>query len=467
MKQSFIHDDFLLTNNVAQKLYHEYAATQPIFDYHCHLIPAQIAEDKHFKNITELWLGGDHYKWRLLRLSGIDEQFITGGASDKDKFIQYASILPNAIGNPVHHWSHLELKRYFNVDQIINKENAITIWEECNKVIASSQFSARELMKLSNVKVVCTGDDPIDDLHYHKLIAKDDDFSIKVLPTFRPDRIININLNGFVEYINKLSNCCNLRLNNISDLYKAIDLRIDYFHNNGCRMSDHGIDIMCFALTTEDNLSTIFYKAMNNEILTDLEVEQYKTAILIHLAKCYAQYQWKMQIHIGALRSVNERMLQKHGRDCGYDTSDDLPFMSKLGAFLSYLDKDNILPHIILFGLSPNVDLPLATMAGCFPGDAEKSKIQIGPAWWLNDHKVGIINQLVAYANASLLGDFIGMTTDSRSFLSYPRHEYFRRILCNLLGRWIEDGEYPTDIKAAGKIIENICYRNAEQFFNF
>ncbi len=460
---SFIKEDFLLRSTAARALYFEYAAEQPIFDYHCHLIPEQIAEDKRFGDITELWLGGDHYKWRLMRLAGVSECDVTGSGSAKSKFINYCRILPEAIGNPVYHWSHLELLRYFAIDEEISPQNAESLWDACNQRIAQPDFSARQLMLRSNVKYVCTSDDPADDLRFHRHLAQDQTFPIGVYPTFRPDKALAIDNVGFSAYIQSLSIAAGSAINNIDALCRVLSGRIAFFHRMGCRMADHGIDIMHYQPATQSQLATIFDKGMQGIPLSEIEVAQYRTEILCELAKEYAQHRWTMQIHIGAMRSVNSRMLANLGRDCGYDSSSDRACLAPLAQLLNRLDHVGALPDTLLFSLDPTLDAALATLAGNFPGDGEVAKVQLGPAWWHNDHKAGMTQQLIAYANAGLLGHFIGMTTDSRSFLSYPRHEYFRRILCNFIGDLVEYHEYPGDLRQAGQLVAKICYANAEE----
>ena len=465
MAKTFMDDHFLLETPTAQKLYHEYAAHQPIIDYHCHLPPAQIAENKQFKNITEIWLGGDHYKWRLMRSSGITEDFCTGDQPDIEKFRAFCRILPLAIGNPMYHWSHLELRRYFGVDLIINEQNADAIWEACNAKIGTPALSARGLMTGSNVKAVCTTDDPIDDLVHHAAI-KQSGFEVKVLPTFRPDKAVNIDKGGFVEYIGKLAQVSGVAISKFDDVVKALANRMEFFHANGCRLSDHAIDIgMYYAAATNAELDAILAKAMSDAAVTELEAEQYKTAVLLACGRLDAQYGWAMQLHIGAMRNNNQRMFEKLGPDVGFDSIGDGQVAVKLSRFLSDLNIDNQLPKTILYTLNPNHNEVLATMIGNFQDGSVMGKIQFGSGWWFNDQKDGMIRQLTALSQLGNLGAFVGMLTDSRSFLSYTRHEYFRRILCNMIGGWVENGEYPQDWQALRRIVENIAYYNAEKYF--
>jgi len=406
---SFINDDFILRNETAKELYHDFAKDLPIIDYHCHLSPKMIAEDYKFKNAYDLFLGGDHYKWRQMRTMGIDEEYITGNADDYDKWICFAKIMPYLIGNPLYHWTHLELKRYFDIDDIISEETAKRIWDTVNEKLKDDSFSCRELIKKSNVEVICTTDNPYDDLEYHKQLK---DFEIKVIPAFRPD------------------------LDNIkSDICE----RMDYFHENGCRLSDHAVD------------------KMDDDIIEKL----------IFLGEEYARRGWVWQLHIGALRNNNTRMFEKLGADIGVDSVNDFQIAEGLSKILNELDKKDCLPKTILYCLNPKDNYVLGTMLGNFQKGPTKGKIQFGSGWWFNDNKDGMEAQLKALANLGCLGTFIGMLTDSRSFVSYPRHEYFRRILCNLIGEWVENGEYPNDKKALEKIIKGICHDNAVKYFNF
>jgi glucuronate isomerase len=457
-------DHFLLETPTAQKLYHEFAAPQPIIDYHCHLPPVQIAENKQFKNITEIWLGGDHYKWRLMRSSGITEDYCTGDQPDIEKFRAFCRILPMAIGNPMYHWSHLELRRYFGVDLIINEQNADAIWEACNAKIGTPALSARGLMTGSNVKAVCTTDDPVDDLAHHAAI-KQSGFEVKVLPTFRPDRAFNIDRAGFQDYIRKLAKVSGVAINNFADVTRALDARLEFFAANGCKVSDHAIDIAFYAEASEDQLSAILARAMNNEAVSQLEADQYKTAIMLHLGRRYAQRGWAMQLHIGAQRNNSARMFKKLGPDVGFDSIADDLVSAKIARFLDALDGDNQLPKTILYNLNPMHNEVLATMIGNFQDGSCVGKIQFGSGWWFLDQKDGMQRQLTALSQLGNLGAFVGMLTDSRSFLSYTRHEYFRRILCNMLGNWVENGEYPQDWQALRRIVENICYNNADNYF--
>jgi len=464
--KAFMDENFLLENETAVELYHKYAKNMPIFDYHCHLNPKEIAENKSYKNITEIWLGGDHYKWRLMRANGVDEKYITGDAPDKEKFIKWAETMEQCIGNPLYHWTHLELKRFFGVDKLLSKKTADEIWEECNKLLATEDFTARALIKNSKVKALCTTDDPIDSLEYHIAIAKDPTFDVKVLPTWRPDKGIKIEKPEFKEWISKLESSSGIKVDKFESLKNAFLQRLDFFHGVGCRLSDHGIDNVLFAEGTEAEADIILKKALSGQTLTQDEVAKYQTQVLLFLGRNYSKRGWVMQIHTGTFRNNSTRMFKKLGPDTGFDAIADYNFGFALSKILDSLDLTNELPKTILYSLNPRDNELLGTMIGCFQGGGIPGKMQFGSGWWFNDQKDGMIKQMVALANVGLLSKFVGMLTDSRSFLSYTRHEYFRRILCNILGKWIEDGEFPNDIELVGGIVENISYNNAKEYFN-
>lgn len=466
MAKSFMDKDFLLETPTAQKLYHEFAEHQPIIDYHCHLPPEQIATNKQFRNITEIWLGGDHYKWRFMRSSGVTEDFMTGNQPDQEKFRKFCEVLPMGIGNPLYHWSHLELKRYFGTDTIVSGATADELWKLCNDKLAKPEMSARSLMVNSNVKAVCTTDDPIDDLANHKAIAADG-FQVKVLPTFRPDKSFNIDRAGFQDYIPKLAAAAGIAINTFADLTKALDKRLDHFAAHGCKLSDHAIDIAFFETATESELTAILAKAMANTPVTKLEADKFKTAVMLHLGREYAKRGWAMQLHIGAQRNNNTRMFNKMGPDTGWDSIADDLVSARIARLLDTLDGDDLLPKTILYCLNPIHNEVLATMLGNYQDGKMIGKMQFGSGWWFLDQKEGMIRQMTALALLGNLGAFVGMLTDSRSFLSYTRHEYFRRIMCNLLGGWVENGEYPQDWAQLQKIVEGICYKNAERYFGF
>lgn len=465
--KKFMDEKFLLDNETAIKLYHDFAKEMPIIDYHCHLNPKEIAENKRYRNITEIWLGGDHYKWKAMRSNGIDEKYITGDAEDKEKFLKWAETVPYTIGNPLYHWTHLELQRYFGIDTLLNPESAEEIWEKCNELLQKEEFAARELIKRSNVKVICTTDDPIDTLEYHKTIAEDTTFDVKVLPTLRPDKAINIEREGFTAWVKKLGEVVRRDIQTIDDLLDALKERVLYFDSLGCKLSDHALDPIVFEEGDKDKINDIFIKALNQEILTASDIRKYKTYVLLFLGREYAKLGWSMQLHIGTIRNVNSRMMRKLGPDTGFDTIGDYTFAETLAKFLDALDTTNELPKTILYCLNPRDNEVLATMIGSFQGGGIPGKIQFGSGWWFNDQKDGMIRQMIALANMGLLSRFVGMLTDSRSFLSYTRHEYFRRILCNLLGEWVENGEVPKDMDLLGMIVQDICFYNANRYFGF
>lgn len=468
MIRLFMDEDFLLETPCARKLYHEYAAPQPILDYHCHLPPAEIAGNKRFRNITELWLGGDHYKWRFMRSSGVTEDFITGSQPDREKFRRFCAVLPMGIGNPLYHWCHLELRRYFGIDTLVSAQTADSLWDTCNARLEQPDFFARSLMLRANVRVACTTDDPADDLAHHQALAADASFAVNVLPTFRPDRSINIDRPEFPDYIGSLAQASGVRIARFADVTRALDARIDCFARHGCRASDHGLDIAAFyAEASEHELDSILARAMGGEALTAKEVEKYKTGVLLHLGSEYAKRNWAMQLHIGAQRNNNTRMFNALGADSGWDSISDGAVSVKLARCLDALDRDDRLPRTILYCLNPMHNEVLGTMIGNFQDGRVLGKMQFGSGWWFNDQKDGMIRQLTALASLGNLGAFVGMLTDSRSFLSYVRHEYFRRILCNLVGAWVENGEYPQDWVQLKRVVEGVCYGNASRYFGF
>lgn len=461
----FMDEDFLLNNATAERLYHDYAKAMPIIDYHCHLNPKEIAENKQYRNITELWLGGDHYKWRAMRSNGVEEKYITGDAGDKEKFLKWAETMPACIGNPLYHWTHLELKRYFGIDTLLSPETAEEIWDSCNGMLQKEEFRARELIRRSNVKVVCTTDDPVDSLEYHQMLLKDSSFDVRVLPAFRPDKGIYIERETFPAWLGVLAETVGKEVRTLKDLKLALKRRIDFFHDNGCRLSDHALDPIVYQAATEDQVNAIFSRRMSGETLSESDVQKYKTHILLFLGREYASRNWVMQFHLGTIRNNNRRMMKLLGPDTGFDAIGDFTFGEALSKTLSALDETDELPKTILYCLNPRDNEILATLAGCFQGSGIPGKIQFGSGWWFNDQKDGMAKQMTALANLGLLSRFVGMLTDSRSFLSYTRHEYFRRILCNILGEWVENGEAPEDMQLLGKMIQDICYHNAERYF--
>ncbi len=452
---SFISDDFMLRSETAKKLYNDFAKDMPIIDYHCHLVPKMIAENKNFKNAYELFLGGDHYKWRQIRTNGTDENLITGDADDYDKFMEFAKTMPYLIGNPLYHWTHLELKRYFGIDETLSPKTCKMIWDKVNECLQKDEFKPQSLIKNSNVKVVCTTDDPIDNLEYHKQLK---DFEVKILPTFRPDKAVEIGKETFMPYIKEVG------VKTYDELLSWITSRIEYFHENGCRISDHALEYVPFAT---GNASRVFDKKMNDEPLTTGEINVFKTAVIKHCATEYTRLGWAMQLHIGALRNNNSKMYAKLGPDTGYDSINDLCIAEDLAKFMDCLEKDDALPKTILYTLNPKDNYVLGTMLGCFQNGPVKGKIQFGSGWWFNDQRDGMVEQMKSLANLGMLSRFVGMLTDSRSFVSYTRHEYFRRIFCNLIGEWVENGEYPQDWETLGEIVKGVCYNNANEYFGF
>ncbi|MBV4438324.1 glucuronate isomerase [Clostridium tyrobutyricum] len=463
--KKFMDENFLLSTPTAVKLFHDYAKDMPIIDYHCHLSPKEIYENKKFKNITEAWLYGDHYKWRAMRINGIDEKYITGDANDYDKFLAWAKTLSIAIGNPLYSWTHLELQRYFGIYDTLDENSAPEIWEKVNSLLATDDFSVRELIKKSNVKTLCTTDDPIDSLEYHKKLKEDNDFSVNVLPAFRPDKALRINKDTFIPWIKKLEGIYGRQLESYDEFLKAIESRVEFFNNMGCRVSDHAIDVMEYAETTKEEVSSIYGKALKGQALTKEEISKYKTYTLKFLGKLYHKFDWAMQLHIAALRDNNTNMYKKLGPDTGFDGINDDSIAEPLSKLLDSLQIDNLLPKTILYTLNPKDNLILATTVGNFQDGSIPGKIQFGSAWWFNDTKDGMIDQMNNLASVGLIDRFIGMLTDSRSFLSYTRHEYFRRIVCDLIGKWVENGEFPNDIELLGKIVQNISYNNAKEYF--
>ncbi|MBO4355359.1 MAG: glucuronate isomerase [Clostridia bacterium] len=462
----FINDDFLLKTETAKVLYHQYAKDMPIIDYHCHINPQEIATDRKFDNITQVWLGGDHYKWRLLRSNGIDENEITGNADDWTKFLRFSEMMPKAIGNPMYHWCHLELKRYFGYDGIICKETAKEIWDICNAKLAENDFSVRNLIRRSNVRFIGTTDDPTDNLEWHEAIAKDESFKTTVAPSFRPDQAINIEKAGFCDYIAKLGKVCGFEIDGISKLMKALEMRLDWFVSHGCKASDHGIDILFCNPTDEKGADKILKAALKGKTISEEEAEKYKTFVFTCLAEMYYKRDVAVQIHYNALRNVNSVAFEKLGKDTGFDTIRSYESSVKLAGILNELVRNEILPKIIVYSLNPNDNEVIGSIIGAFQTPGIAGKIQHGSAWWFNDSISGMEAQMKSLANLSLLGNFVGMLTDSRSFLSYTRHEYFRRILCNIIGQWAEDGLCPNDTEMLGQIVKDICYNNAIKYFN-
>ncbi len=463
--KNIVNENFLLKTDTARHLYNDYAKNLPIIDYHCHINPQEIALNRKFDNITQVWLGGDHYKWRLIRSNGIDENEITGNADDRTKFGHFADMISKAIGNPMYHWTHLELKKYFGYDGILNSDTAEEVWQLCNSKLQEDSCTVRGLICQSNVAMIGTTDDPIDSLEWHIKIANDKSFKTKVVPSFRPDKAVNIDKAGFAEYIKKLSEASDTEINSVSHVKAALEKRLDFFKKLGCTASDHGLDYVVYNPCDDITLDGIFSRAMNGEAITQLEADMYKTSILLYLAEQYHDKNIVMQIHYGAIRNTNSKMFEKLGADTGFDCISTRPCGEAIIGFMNALECKGKLPKTILYSLNPQDNAMLDTYLGAFQGTQVAGKIQHGSAWWFNDTKRGMEEQLKSLADLSLLGNFIGMLTDSRSFLSYTRHDYFRRILCNLIGTWVEDGEYPDDEKQLKEIIQGICYYNAARYF--
>lgn len=465
--KAFMDENFLLSTETAQRLFHSYAETMPVLDYHCHISPEEIATDRRFENITQVWLGGDHYKWRFMRSCGVDEAYITGNASDRDKFFKWAEVLGKAIGNPLYHWSHLELQRYFNYHKPLSQNTASEVWELCNKKLAEKDMSARGLIRKSNVTLICTTDDPIDSLCYHKAIAEDQSFSVQVLPAWRPDRSIAIEKPDFAAYMEQLSSVSHIEINSFPALCKALKVRLDFFDSMGCVVSDHGLDYVMYAPATEQQADMILKKRLSGAALSQEEILRFKTMLLLFLGREYARRGWVMQLHYGVKRNNNTRLFQTIGADTGYDCIGDQAPAGELADFLNALECTDELPKTILYSLSPNDNAAIETIMGCFQNSQAVSKLQHGSAWWFNDHRPGMEAHLRSLASLGNLSGFVGMLTDSRSFLSYTRHEYFRRILCEYIGTLVENGEFADDEQILSDLVKNISYRNAVAYFGF
>lgn len=451
----------MLSTKTAQVLYHTIAADLPMIDYHCHLSAKEIYEDRRFQNITKLWLEGDHYKWRLMRSFGVEEKYITGEANDKEKFLKWVEALETAIGNPLYHWSHLELQNYFGFDSIICRENSESIWNLCSKKLAREDFSARNLILRSGVEVICTTDDPADTLAWHKKL-RESDFAVKVLPSFRPDKALGIEKADFTAYLEKLGH-----ITSFASLKEVLKARLDYFVSLGCKVSDHGLAAVPFAPADEAEIEAIFQKRLKGILPTAPEEQKFKTALLLFLGREYAARDMVMQLHFGVMRDINTRVYEALGADAGIDAIGDAVSMKDLAAFLNALEKTGELPKTILYSLNGNDNAALMSVIGAFQGGGVKGKVQLGSAWWFQDHESGMRAQLKALAAQGHLATFVGMLTDSRSFLSYARHEYFRRILCDVIGTWVEEGKYPDDERLLNTIIRGICYENAKKYFGF
>ncbi len=461
----FLTDDFLLHSPVARQLYHEYAKGMPIYDYHCHLPPNEIAEDRQFENLTQVWLQGDHYKWRAMRANGVPERFITGDASDKEKFEAWAATVPATLRNPLYHWTHLELRRYFGVEELLGPQNAAEIYDRCSEMLRDPEFSVRSLLTRMNVRLVGTTDDPVDDLRHHQQIAADN-FAVKILPAFRPDAAMNVtNPEAFNGYLSRLEAASGQSIRDLSEYLAAIQQRHNFFHANGCRLSDHGLDEPYAAEYTEVEINTAFNRIRGGQALSETEILKFRSCILYEFAVMDHAAGWIQQYHLGALRNNNQRLLGKLGPDTGFDSIGDRPLAQALSRFLDRLDANDQLAPTLLYNLNPRDNEVVATMIGNFMDGSKPGKIQFGSGWWFMDQKDGMIRQINTLSNMGLLSRFVGMLTDSRSFLSYPRHEYFRRILCNLLGEDVVNGELPEDFDLLGGLVQDVCWNNAVNYF--
>ncbi|MBR9919388.1 MAG: glucuronate isomerase [Bacteroidetes bacterium] len=462
----FLDENFLLNNRAAIRLYHDYAREMPIIDYHNHLPPNEIAADKQFDNLTAVWLNGDHYKWRAMRTIGVSEDFITGNKPDREKFRKWAETVPYTVRNPLFHWTHMELKRYFGLTELLNADSADRIYDQCTEMLQSSDFSTQNLLRKMNVEVLCSTDDPVDSLEFHRQV-KEDGFDIKLLPAFRPDKGILIEAAGFTDYLQKLGKAASIEIRNLDDLLAAFKDRIEFFDKHGCRLSDHGLEQVYAEAFTHAQADAILKKRLGGEGISPDEARVFMSAVLYHLGVMYSEKGWVQQYHLGALRNNNSRMMRQLGPDTGFDSIGDFEQASALAKFLNRLDTEDNLAKTILYNLNPGDNEVMATMIGNFNDGSIRGKMQFGSGWWFLDQKDGIIKQLDALSNMGLLSCFIGMLTDSRSFLSFPRHEYFRRVLCNLIGEEVHRGELPADFDLLGGIVQDICSNNAKRYFNF
>ena len=465
MKQ-FMDKDFLLSTEMSQTLYHQFAENMPILDYHCHINPQEIYEDRKFENITQVWLGGDHYKWRQMRSNGVDEKYITGDGSDREKFQAWAETMPKLIGNPLYHWSHLELRRYFGYEGYLNGDTAEEVWNLCNAKLQEDSMTVRNIIKQSGVTLICTTDDPVDSLEWHKKIAEDPTFDVQVLPAWRPDKAMNVEKPTYGEYIAQLSKVSGIEIKDFASLKEALKNRMAFFASMGCCVSDHALEYVMYAPASDAEVDAILQKGLRGEAISKEEELKYKTAYMLFVAREYVKLGWVMQIHYGCKRDNNAYMFEQLGPDTGYDCINNYAPSAQMADFLNALSATNDIPKTILYSLNPNDNASIGSIIGCFQGDIP-GKIQQGSAWWFNDHKIGMTEQITSLANLGCLGNFIGMLTDSRSFLSYTRHEYFRRILCDIFGTWVENGEYPADMKALEELVKGICYNNAVKYFGF
>ena len=465
--QAFMDKDFLLSTPTARTLYHDVAAKCPIIDYHCHISPREIYEDLRYETITQVWLGGDHYKWRQMRSNGVEERYITGDASDREKFQKWAETLPKLIGNPLYHWSHLELQRYFGYTGYLNGDTAEEVWNLCNAKLQEDSMTVRNIIRQSNVKLICTTDDPIDSLEWHKKLAADDSFEVQVLPAWRPDKAMNLEKPDYADYIAKLSAVSGIEVKDFASLKEALKNRMAYFAENGCSVSDHALEYVMYAPASDEEIDEILKKALSGQAVSKEEELKFKTAFMVFVGKEYCKLDWAMQLHYGCKRDNNVFRYEQLGPDTGFDCINNYAPSAQMADFLNALNSTDELPRTIIYSLNPVDNASIGTIIGCFQDPTMQGKVQQGSAWWFNDHKVGMTEQMTSLANLGCLGNFIGMLTDSRSFLSYTRHEYFRRVMCELIGGWVENGEYPADMKSLKEIVEGISYNNTVKYFKF
>ena len=465
--RAFLDKDFLLDTVTARVLYHDAAEKCPIIDFHCHLNPREIYEDIRYENITQVWLGGDHYKWRLMRSAGVPEKYITGDSTDYEKFEKYAEVLGKAIGNPLYHWSHLELRRFFGYNGILNKSTAPEVWKLANEKLQSEGYTSRGLIMMSNVDTICTTDDPIDSLEWHEKLAADKTFPVTVLPAWRPDKAMNLEKETYLDYLAQLEKAAGMSITSFADLKKALHTRLDFFAAHGCKLSDHALNYVMYAPATDKEIETIFAARLNGKLPTAQEEAIFKYAYMTFVAGEYHDRGWVMQLHYGCRRDNNPEMFRLMGPDTGFDCVDNYAPSAQTAAFLGALKDNDKLPKTILYSLNTNDNAAIDSILGCFQSDEAVGYIQHGSAWWFNDHFDGMSEQIKSLANLGYLAGFVGMLTDSRSFLSYPRHEYFRRILCRIFGQWVEEGFYPEDMETLKQIVSDISFGNAKRYFGF
>lgn len=465
--KAFMDADFLLSTETARQLFHTVAEQAPVMDYHCHINPREIWEDRRFDNITQVWLGGDHYKWRLMRAAGVEEKYITGDAPDREKFQKWAETLQSAVGNPLYHWSHLELQRFFDYHGTLSGDTAEEVWQLCNAKLRTPGMSVRNLILMSRVTLICTTDDPVDTLEYHEKLAQDASFPVTVLPAWRPDKAMNIEKPAFAEYLAHLGQASAVKIDSFAALKEALRVRMAYFAAHGCRLSDHALEYVMYQPAGDEDIERIFRKRLSGENVTREEELQYKTAFMVFVGREYKRLDWAMQLHYGCKRDNNDMMFRLLGPDTGYDCINNYAPSAQMADFLGCLAATGELPRTVVYSLNPSDDAVIDSVIGCFQCSDAVGKVQHGSAWWFNDHLMGMRQQMMTLASQGRLAGFVGMLTDSRSFLSYPRHEYFRRILCDLLGGMVEEGLYPADMKTLSKIVRDVSYDNADRYFAF